>query len=91
MKAVRALPGPLVDALTDGKHPDPGMLLTYPRTDLKLLGLNGSGLASTDECCGDGGGSPVVDLGSTYDGTLHDGVHATHIARTCMDRAYGIQ
>ena len=29
MKAVRALPGPLVDAMTDGELLDPGLLTTY--------------------------------------------------------------
>ena len=29
LKAVRALPGPLVDAMTDGELVDPGLLMTY--------------------------------------------------------------
>ena len=77
LRAVCELPGPLLEALTDGELLDPGMLLTYPRTDPKPLGLDGSGLASTDEYCGDGGGSLVVDPGHV---AVHTTVHSTKVS-----------
>ena len=68
MKAVRNLPGPLVDVLTARELPDPGLLMECPRTDPKLLGLHSLYL---DVGYDAGGGASAVDS------TLHSTMVAT--------------
>ena len=46
LKVLRALPRPLTEAMRDGELMDPGLLMTYPRTDLAQLGLDGIDLTT---------------------------------------------
>ena len=59
LKAVRAIPGPLLVSLTDGELLDSCMLLSYPLFDPKLLGLDGTFLNVDD---GNGGHALLKSL-----------------------------